>query len=43
MITSMIKTTIIDDLELAFVSGTVESTGKVDNNGFFITHNIFKK
>ena len=43
MITSMIKNIIIDDKELSFVSGTVESTGKVDNNGFFITHNIFKK
>ncbi len=43
MITSIIKTTIIDNLELAFVTSAVESDGKGDNNGFFITHHIFKK
>ena len=43
MITSMINTMIADGWELAFVTSAVESSGKGDNQGIFITRYIFKK
>jgi hypothetical protein len=43
MITSMIDTMIKDGWILAFVTSAVESAGKGDNNGIFITRYIFKK
>ena len=43
MITSMIDTMIKDGWILAFVTSAVESAGKGDNNGIFITRSIFKK
>ena len=43
MITSMIDTMIKDGWALAFVTSAVESAGKGDNNGIFITRYIFKK
>lgn len=43
MITSMIDTMIKDGWVLAFVTSAVESAGKGDNNGIFITRYIFKK
>ena len=43
MITSMIDTIIKDGWILAFVTSAVESAGKGDNNGIFITRYIFKK
>ena len=43
MISSMINTMIADGWELAFVTSAVESAGKADNQGIFITRYIFKK
>ena len=43
MITSMINTMISEGWELAFVTSAVESSGKGDNNGIFITRYIFKR
>ena len=43
MISSMINTMIADGWELAFVTSAVESAGKADNHGIFITRYIFKK
>ncbi len=43
MITSMINTMISEGWELAFVTSAVESSGKGDNQGIFITRYIFKK
>ena len=43
MITSMINTMVGDGWELAFVTSAVESAGKGDNQGIFITRYIFKK
>ena len=43
MITSMINTMVADGWELAFVTSAVESAGKGDNQGIFITRYIFKK
>ncbi len=43
MITSMINKMISDGWELAFVTSAVESSGKGDNQGIFITRYIFKK
>ena len=43
MITSMIDTMIKDGWILAFETSAVESAGKGDNNGIFITRYIFKK
>ncbi len=43
MITSMINSMIADGWELAFVTSAVESAGKADNQGIFITRYIFKK
>ena len=43
MITSMINTMISEGWELVFVTSGVESSGKADNNGIFITRYIFKR
>lgn len=43
MITSMINSMIADGWELEFVTSAVESAGKADNQGIFITRYIFKK
>ncbi len=43
LITSMINTHIAEGWELAFVTSAVESAGKGDGNGIFITRYIFKK
>ena len=43
LITSMINTMIANGWELAFVTSAVESAGKGDGNGIFITRYIFKK
>ncbi len=43
MISSMINTMIADGWELAFVTSAVESSGKGDNQGIFITRYIFRK
>lgn len=43
MISSMINSMIADGWELAFVTSAVESAGKADNQGIFITRYIFKK
>ena len=43
MITSMINSMISDGWELAFVTSAVESAGKADNQGIFITRYIFRK
>ncbi|MGI9546262.1 MAG: hypothetical protein ACR2MM_03425 [Flavobacteriaceae bacterium] len=43
MITSMINTMIANGWELAFVNSAVESSGKGDNQGIFITRYIFRK
>ena len=43
MITSMINTMIAEGWSLEFVTSAVESAGKGDNQGIFITRYIFKK
>ena len=43
MISSMINTLVSEGWELAFVTSAVESSGKADNQGIFITRYIFKK
>ena len=43
LISSMINTHIAEGWELAFVTSAVESAGKGDGNGIFITRYIFKK
>lgn len=43
IITSMINTLIAEGWELAFVTSAVESAGKGDGNGIFITRYIFRK
>ena len=43
LITSMINSHIAEGWELAFVTSAVESAGKGDGNGIFITRYIFKK
>ncbi len=43
MISSMINTMVSEGWELAFVTSAVESSGKADNQGIFITRYIFKK
>ncbi|MBT8184674.1 MAG: hypothetical protein KJN76_07525 [Eudoraea sp.] len=43
LITSMINNMIANGWELAFVTSAVESAGKGDGNGIFITRYIFKK
>ena len=43
LITSMINTLIAEGWELAFVTSAVESAGKGDGNGIFITRYIFRK
>ncbi len=43
LLTSMINSHIADGWELAFVTSAVESAGKGDANGIFITRYIFKK
>ncbi|NJX15926.1 hypothetical protein [Tamlana crocina] len=43
IITSKINTMIAEGWELAFVSSAVESAGKGDNQGIFITRYIFKR
>ena len=43
VITSKINTMIAEGWELAFVTSAVESAGKGDNNGIFITRYIFKR
>ncbi len=43
MISSMINTMIEEGWELAFVTSAVESSGKGDNQGIFITRYIFRK
>lgn len=43
LITSMINTMVSEGWELAFVTSAVESAGKGDNQGIFITRYIFKK
>ena len=43
MISSMINSMIADGWELAFVTSAVESAGKADNQGIFITRYIFRK
>jgi hypothetical protein len=43
LLTSMINTMVADGWELAFVTSAVESAGKGDNQGIFITRYIFKK
>ena len=43
LITSMVNTMISEGWELAFVTSAVESAGKGDGNGIFITRYIFKK
>jgi hypothetical protein len=43
LLSSMINTHIAEGWELAFVTSAVESAGKGDGNGIFITRYIFKK
>ena len=43
LITSMINDMVASGWELAFVTSAVESAGKGDGNGIFITRYIFKK
>ncbi len=43
LITSKINTMIEEGWELAFVTSAVESAGKGDNQGIFITRYIFKR
>ena len=43
LITSMINTHIAEGWELAYVTSAVESAGKGDGNGIFITRYIFRK
>jgi len=43
IITSKINTMVAEGWELAFVTSAVESAGKGDNQGIFITRYIFKK
>lgn len=43
LLTSMINDMVASGWELAFVSSAVESAGKGDGNGIFITRYIFKK
>jgi hypothetical protein len=43
LITSMINDMIANGWELAFVTSAVESAGKGDGNGIFITRYIFKR
>lgn len=43
LISSMITDMVAQGWELAFVTSAVESAGKGDNNGIFITRYIFKK
>ncbi|WP_040281213.1 hypothetical protein [Psychroserpens damuponensis] len=43
VITSKVNTMIQEGWELAFVTSAVESAGKGDNNGIFITRFIFKR
>ncbi len=43
VITSKINSMIAEGWELAFVTSAVESAGKGDNKGIFITRYIFKK
>jgi hypothetical protein len=43
IITSKINTMIEEGWELAFVTSAVESAGKGDNQGIFITRYIFKR
>lgn len=43
VITSKINTMIAEGWELAFVTSAVESAGKGDNQGIFITRYIFKR
>ncbi|XCF07199.1 hypothetical protein ABI125_04925 [Tamlana crocina] len=43
IITSKINTMIAEGWELAFVTSAVESAGKGDNQGIFITRYIFKR
>ncbi|WP_343487641.1 hypothetical protein [Allomuricauda sp. d1] len=43
LITSMINAMIADGWSLEFVTSAVESAGKGDNQGIFITRYIFKK
>jgi len=43
LISSMINSHIAEGWELAFVTSAVESAGKGDGNGIFITRYIFKK
>ncbi|MEX0290482.1 MAG: hypothetical protein AB3N14_15360 [Flavobacteriaceae bacterium] len=43
LITSMINDMVANGWELAFVTSAVESAGKGDGNGIFITRYIFKK
>ncbi len=43
LISSMINTMIADGWDLAFVTSAVESAGKGDNQGIFITRYIFRK
>ena len=43
LITSMINDMIANGWELAFVTSAVESAGKGDGNGIFITRYLFKK
>ena len=43
VITSKINTMIAEGWEMAFVTSAVESAGKGDGNGIFITRYIFKR
>lgn len=43
LISSMITTMVSEGWELAFVTSAVESAGKGDNQGIFITRYIFKR
>ncbi|MDT0539352.1 MULTISPECIES: hypothetical protein [Croceitalea] len=43
LLTSMINDMVANGWELAFVTSAVESAGKGDNQGIFITRYIFKK
>ena len=43
LLSSMINSHIAEGWELAFVTSAVESAGKGDGNGIFITRYIFKK
>ncbi|WP_323788407.1 hypothetical protein [Psychroserpens sp.] len=43
VLTSKVNTMIEEGWELAFVTSAVESAGKGDNNGIFITRFIFKR